>query len=334
MCCLFGLIDIKHQLSGVEKARVISILAEASEVRGIDATGYAFNSRGKLVIKKQPLPAHKVKFHVPNDAYVIMGHTRMTTQGLAQRNRNNHPFFGKVKGMPFALAHNGVLTNDAALRKNHGLPRSKIETDSYVAVQLIEKKNSLDLDTVRFMAEQVKGTFSFTVLDRLNRLYMVKGNNPLCLYYIDQLGIYLYASTRSILETALNEMGYDKMPHQEIIIHDGDILLIDEDGTFTWEYFTPPVNYSSYCHYDFLEPQNPEPNGYYKFLLDFASGFGVPKQELDWLQDMGYSSWDLEECVFSSSYRTMLLAESGYYDEEEEEYYGLNYDCLKSYAWT
>lgn len=57
MCCLFGLIDIKHRLSGAEKARIISILAEASEARGIDATGYPYedpvaivcNEEGKLM---------------------------------------------------------------------------------------------------------------------------------------------------------------------------------------------------------------------------------------------------------------------------------------------
>ena len=51
MCCLFGLIDIKHQLPDVEKARTISILAEVSEASGIDATGYAYNSLGKLIIE-------------------------------------------------------------------------------------------------------------------------------------------------------------------------------------------------------------------------------------------------------------------------------------------
>ena len=169
MCCLFGLIDTKHQMSGSEKNRIFSILAEASEIRGIDATGYACNSQGKLIIEKQPLPAHRMRFRIPGDAYILMGDTRMTTQGLAQQNRNNHPFFGKVPGMPFALAHNGVLSNDTSLKRHHGLPHSKIETDSYVAVQLIEKKNTLDLDSVKFMAEQVKGTFNFTILDRANR---------------------------------------------------------------------------------------------------------------------------------------------------------------------
>ena len=233
MCCLFGLIDVKHQLSGAEKNRIISILAEASEARGTDATGYGCNSHGKLIIEKQPLPAHRMKFQIPKDSYVIMGHTRMTTQGEAQKNKNNHPFFGRVPDMPFALAHNGVLSNDTVLRKNHCLPNTKIETDSYVAVQLIEKQNSLDLESVKYMAEQVKGTFNFTILDRSNRLYIVKGNNPLCLYYFKKAGFYLYASTRPILEEALEEMGYDRVPHEEIKIKDGEILVIDAKGNIT-----------------------------------------------------------------------------------------------------
>ena len=68
MCCLFGLIDSKQQMSGAEKNRIFSILAEASEIRGIDATGYACNSQGKLIIEKQPLPAHRMRFRIPGDA--------------------------------------------------------------------------------------------------------------------------------------------------------------------------------------------------------------------------------------------------------------------------
>ena len=334
MCCLFGLIDIHHQLPGAEKNRIISILAEASEVRGIDATGYACNSRGKLIIEKHPLPAHRMKFHIPQDAYVIMGHTRMTTQGLAQRNRNNHPFFGKVQGMPFALAHNGVLSNDDTLKKKYNLPHSKIETDSYVAVQLLERKNTLDLESVKYMAEQVTGTFNFTILDRTNRIYFIKGNNPLCLYYFKQAGFYLYASTKAILEEALEEMGYQNLPHEEIMIRDGEILLMDEKGEMTWARFSAPVNYSNYYMCDFWEPTKTEPTGYYKFMLEFAESFGVPKRELDWLHQMGYSTYDIEECIFSSSYRSMYLMESGYYDDMEDELYECDYDGFRSYAWV
>lgn len=333
MCCLFGLIDVRHQLSGSEKKRIISILAEASEARGIDATGYAYNTHGKLTIDKQPLPAYRMKFRIPEDAYIIMGHTRMTTQGSAKKNRNNHPFFGKVPGIQFALAHNGVLSNDATLKKNFCLPKSNIETDSYVAVQLIEKQNTLDLEAIRFMAEQIKGTFNFTVLDSTNQLYFIKGNNPLCLYYFKKTGIYLYASTKAILETALGEMRYSSLPHEEIKVKDGEILIIDSRGNITRDHFKAPVS-SNFGLYNFWKPCESEPTGYRRYMMDYAVTMGIPKKELDWLHHSGYPTYDIEECIFNHNYRTMCLLESGYYEDMEEEIYEYDYDCLRSYAWA
>ena len=104
MCCLFGLIDYGHRLTGRQKGRLMRALAVESEARGTDAAGVAYNSGGKLHICKRPGPAHKLNLFVPEDAHVVMGHSRMTTQGRAKFNRNNHPFAGKVPGTKFALA--------------------------------------------------------------------------------------------------------------------------------------------------------------------------------------------------------------------------------------
>ena len=96
MCCLFGLLDIKHRLSSREKNQILSVLGTFCEARGIDATGYAYVFGRNLIIKKKAVPAHEMTFNIPKDAYTIMGHTRMTTQGSAARQRNNHPFLGKL----------------------------------------------------------------------------------------------------------------------------------------------------------------------------------------------------------------------------------------------
>lgn len=128
MCCLFGLFDYKRSLSAEQKTRVIRILGTAAEARGTDAAGIAYNDGGRLQIFKRPGPAHNAVFRVPAGADVVMGHTRMTTQGSAAQNRNNHPFPGETRRQPFALAHNGVLWNDKELRKRLKLPRVKIET--------------------------------------------------------------------------------------------------------------------------------------------------------------------------------------------------------------
>ncbi|MBR3562142.1 MAG: class II glutamine amidotransferase [Oscillospiraceae bacterium] len=189
MCCLFGLIDTRQQYSGAEKARMLHALATAAEARGTDAAGYACNGSGGLIVRKSPVPGHKLRFAVLDDTVTVMGHARMTTQGDARRNRNNHPFAGSIKGARFAFAHNGVIYNDHELRERFALPHTKIETDSYVAVQLLETQEALNFDALRFAAEQLEGSFTFTALDEQNALYIVKGDNPLSLIRFPKTGL-------------------------------------------------------------------------------------------------------------------------------------------------
>ena len=56
MCCLFGLMDTWNRLTVRQKNRLLLALAIASEARGTDATGIAYNLRGKLLIYKRPWP--------------------------------------------------------------------------------------------------------------------------------------------------------------------------------------------------------------------------------------------------------------------------------------
>ncbi len=117
MCCLFGFHDYGHKLTQNQRTFLLRTLATACEERGTDATGIAYNAQGIQHIYKRPLAAHTMWFRVPMESTVVMGHTRMTTQGSETKNRNNHPFRGSVNGQRFALAHNGVLNNDRRLRK-------------------------------------------------------------------------------------------------------------------------------------------------------------------------------------------------------------------------
>ena len=94
MCCLFGFHDYGHKLTRKQRSILLSVLSVASEDRGTDATGIAYNAGGRLQVYKRPLPAHLMWYRVPLDAAVVMGYTRMTTQGAESRNYNNHPFPG------------------------------------------------------------------------------------------------------------------------------------------------------------------------------------------------------------------------------------------------
>ena len=155
MCAIFGFVNYGHALSGRHLKELVNRLAVESEVRGTDATGIAYVKNDELKVYKRPKPAHKVRFYFPDDTTILMGHTRMTTQGNAKYNYNNHPFTGKTVDGCFALCHNGVLNNDDLLVKTEKLPVTRIETDSYVAVQLIEKYGQLNFDTIAKMSVEI-----------------------------------------------------------------------------------------------------------------------------------------------------------------------------------
>ena len=307
MCCLFGLIDYRHHLTGRKKSRIISILASACEIRGTDATGIAYNVGGTQRIYKRPVPAHCMHIRIPEPARVMMGHTRMTTQGSAKRNYNNHPFPGRAGKDVFALAHNGVLHNDEILRREFRLPRTKIQTDSYIAVQLIEQKNALNFESLRYMAENVEGSFTFTVLDRKDRLYIVKGDNPLCLLHFPSLGMYLYASTEEILRRAMSQMGLGTHAACKIPLESGEILRIDRDGSLTRSTFDSSRLFARwqvpFWDMPYRSPwagtgRSSASGRYLEEIKSVAAAFGYAPEEIGRLAEAGFSPEELEEFLY------------------------------------
>ena len=299
MCSLFGLIDYDKKLTTKQKKRIVNTLAQECEVRGTDATGIAYNFAGRMRIYKRPLPAHKMRLHIPNGVNVVMGHTRMTTQGSEKRNQNNHPFVGKAGGKSFALAHNGVLWNDKDLKLLEQLPSTSVETDSYVAVQLIEKQKALDFDSLQAMAEKVEGSFVFTVLDSEDSIWFVVGDNPLCLFYYD--GFLLYASTEEILCKATKRMRLGT-PVNVQKPEEGEILKIDRAGRVTMGNFPPRTTYPHWWRYrpyygSFLL-DGEEQKSICGDLFNAAKSMGVSEDEIQALLDYGCDPDEIEELLY------------------------------------
>lgn len=290
MCAVFGLIDYGKVLTAQQRECILWRLSVDCEERGIDATGYAFRENGKLKVVKKPVPAHEMFLTLNEDSNVILGHTRMTTQGKAEDNFNNHPFLGSARGTPFALAHNGIIMNDKVLRGEFKIPQTKIVTDSYIAVQLLEKFGELSEKSLANMAEKILGSFVFTLLDSENNSYFVRGSNPLALYHFKDR-FYVYASTSNILESTLRtfkRMGY--IP-QKIETQCGDILKIDADGKLIKsEFYTSDFDYY--------------PRGFYsnetsevKQLKEYANLHGLSSENVDLLLEYGYDIDDIAALI-------------------------------------
>lgn len=306
MCCLFGIIDYKGNLARNERLRIVRELANASEARGADATGIAYCKNNQLMIRKDHKPAHKMPVHIPRTVKVVLGHTRMTTQGSELENYNNHPFLGHCQNTDFALAHNGVLINDRALREEYRLPETRVQTDSYIAVQLLEQFGQLSLDSLGRMAETLVGSYNFTLLDHQENTYIVKGNNPFALYHFKKKGVYIYASTIEIARTAMKAAGLKCIPQPEKM-EKGDILKITPEGTVSKSKFLPQPEYfdpdlslltRSEQYYRTLQSHRPMTE-YMEWILDYAHWTGYPDEELLSLWEWGLSEEELEQMVSS-----------------------------------
>lgn len=301
MCGLYGILSYGNEIKDISE--ITEALAVESAVRGTDATGIAYNYHDRLNIFKRSKSAYEMNFRVPKHTAAVMGHTRNATQGTLKFNENNHPFRGKCGHTSFALAHNGILCNDRTLRRQLKLPKTKIETDSYIAVQLVENKKRFDMESIKYMAENVEGSFSFSLLDDMDNLYLVKGDSPLSIFHFPSRSAYVYASTLSILWKALvdTELFYElqRGEYEEIDIDDGEILKITSDGELEREKFKYDARSSFGLDwrrgFDYADSMGDD---YEDELKSVAPYFGFDEDDIETLLNDGYTYEEIEEAFY------------------------------------
>ena len=310
MCGLFG-----FSIYGSNKLKdlkdITNSLAEQSAIRGTDATGIAYNEHGKLNIVKDGKSAFAVDFKHSDNIRVLIGHTRHSTQGSEKQNSNNHPFYGKCKNGVFALAHNGVLANDMQLREDYKLPKTKVETDSYIAVQLLEHKKKLNENSIRFMAEALVGSFSFSIIDFNNNLWLVKDDSPLYILHFVDKGMYVYASTEEILWKALIETDLfedlKESRYEVVPITRGTILKISPNGkleysTFEYQEYKGLASHHWWQYgvpsYYGVRHMGEDETEYIKELKSVAQYQGYSAETVDDLIAAGFALEEIEEYIY------------------------------------
>ena len=313
MCGLFGFSDPKHSLAEKQANALVNSLARASAIRGQDATGIAYVQYGKLHIYKRPKPAAQMQLRVPKGTTQLLGHVRMTTQGSEKKNYNNHPFRGALPGGDFALAHNGVLHNEASLRLRFDLPQTAVETDSFAAVQLLQSYGEVTPKTIAAMAEQMEGTFTFSILTAKNDQYIVRGNNPMAVWYYPATGLYLYASTPEILAAAVIPLPYLRgKPHQTIKVAEGKILCVTSKGKLHYSKFsTARIDYMRFWQ-SLCWPHKKANRKQRHDLAATAHNMGYDPTDVDWLLECGYSEEEIEAALNDSDVFRALLSDACY----------------------
>lgn len=292
MCGLYGFINRGN--NKINHTNLVRGMAISAMSRGKHATGVSYNAGGTLCTIKAATPADKFVFNIPKPVSAVIGHTRHTTQGSELKNYNNHPFQGVGGRTMFALAHNGVLDNDYELQYTEDLPKTNIETDSYVAVQLLEKysfdDSMLTLDSIRKMSEIVSGMFAFSILDSKNQFWLVRNDSPIHMVYFKKLNLYVYASTEAIVKEGLKKAGLNQK-YQVIDVPMESIVHIDLNGELSMFTFKAVERLSWY------NPKYAVANGGYYSSPSYQDYYHKEDDVRLELYDYGYSDDEFELLV-------------------------------------
>ena len=142
------------------------------------------------------------------------------------------------------------------------------------------------------MAVAVEGNFTFTVLDQNNSLYIIKGSNPMCLLHFPSLGLYVYASTESIMKNALKRVGLHKFAYERVQTDEGDILRIDKTGVIERSEFEPRLFRSRYGGWHDWEDEIFSVHE--ELLLAYCGCYGVDSSDVELLLEYGYTCDEIE----------------------------------------
>ncbi len=226
------------------------------EYRGYDSAGLAVLDKqhqlkrlrvaGKVRELEQAM--HASPFH----GHMGIAHTRWATHG-APSERNAHPF---VSHDEFALVHNGIIENHAALRKQLQADGYEFhsETDTEVIVHLIHRYYSQDnnlLQAIRKATAELEGAYALGILSKQHPdmliairhgspLVIGKGqgenflaSDPLALLAVTQDFIYL--EDNDIAEITLDDIRIYDGKHQSIE-REQHTLSISHDSIERGEY--------------------------------------------------------------------------------------------------
>jgi glutamine phosphoribosylpyrophosphate amidotransferase len=116
----------------------------------------------------------------PKDFYYFLGHTQAPTSSVREFDTStSHPFTCGT----WVVAHNGVLTNDAKLKKRIKDPRWYNEVDSSVIPALLSvgtDENQDEVSNICKVLSELRGTFGLWIYNKLsNNVYLARSGSTL-----------------------------------------------------------------------------------------------------------------------------------------------------------
>ena len=224
MCGIFGIVIGENlKLSPPELMQLVNNMFKLSESRGKEASGLALRFGEFIYVLKEPItsskliktPAYKNLFNhtLKSKAYdgiqlrapiIVLGHSRLQTNGLSEINTNNQPV---VKDGTVGI-HNGIIVNDSELWKSFPILKKNYDVDTEVflcLLQMFRRQGKSIVEAVRLVFEQIEGSASVAIqFDDENNLVLATNTGSLYMALSKNGKILVFASEKYILQQALN----------------------------------------------------------------------------------------------------------------------------------
>jgi glucosamine--fructose-6-phosphate aminotransferase (isomerizing) len=219
LCGIFGiLIGENLSLSAKELMHIVNHMFKLSESRGKEASGIAIRVNESIYVFKEPVSSSKlIKSYEYKDLFestikdggyaenrlkapfVILGHSRLATNGLSEINSNNQPV---VKDEAVGI-HNGIIVNDEKLWKSFNSLKKQYDVDTEVFLSLLQmfrKEGKSLAGAVGNVFKHIEGSASVAVLfDDINTVLLATNTGSLYTCTSRNGKILIFASEKYIL---------------------------------------------------------------------------------------------------------------------------------------
>ena len=200
---------------------IVKNLYILSETRGKEASGLVVRTKDSIKVFKLPIPAssliktdvfsniftsptnNKIKTKTSGEILAIFGHSRLVTNGIAERNSNNQPV---IKNGSIGI-HNGIIVNGKKLWNAYPGLTKEYDVDTEVLLGLLQfhrNEGSSIINAAKKTFHEIEGSASIAVLfDDTNTALLATNTGSLYMTMGLLEDIVIFSSEKYILQQLL-----------------------------------------------------------------------------------------------------------------------------------
>jgi glutamine---fructose-6-phosphate transaminase (isomerizing) len=230
--------------------QIVNSMFKLSESRGKEASGLALRSKESIYVLKEPitssrliktskyknlfnetLKAEGITTNLLQAPILILGHSRLQTNGQSEINANNQPV---VKEGAIGI-HNGIIVNDTKLWAAFPALKKKYDVDTEVFLSLLQMfrlQGKSIIEATKLAFGQIEGSASVAVeFDDTNSVVLATNTGSLYMALSKNGKMMFFASEKFILQQILDNnfirASFDKKSITQVEAGQGYLLSLN-----------------------------------------------------------------------------------------------------------